>query len=84
MGLLALLPLSGGIYLGWALGANDASYVFGTAVGARIIPFRTAAVICAVAIIVGAALQGENGIHNSADSLLKQHHRFSWSLYQRQ
>jgi PiT family inorganic phosphate transporter len=44
------------------LGANDAANVFGTAVGARIIRFGTAAVLCGLAVIVGAALQGEAGI----------------------
>ena len=58
-----MFSLLGGAYLGWALGANDASNVFGTAVGAKIIKFRTAAVLCAVAVVVGAALQGGAGIH---------------------
>ena len=35
-----LTPLAGGIFLGWALGANDAANVFGTAVASRIITFR--------------------------------------------
>lgn len=58
-----MVTLLGGLYLGWALGANDASNVFGTAVGAKIISFRNAAILCAVAVIAGAALQGEAGIH---------------------
>jgi inorganic phosphate transporter, PiT family len=56
-------PLTGGLYLGWALGANDASNVFGTAVASRIISFRNACLLCATAIVVGAVLQGEEGIH---------------------
>ena len=63
MFILAAAPLLGGIYLGWALGANDAANVFGTAVGARILKFRNAAALCAVAVVVGAALQGTRGIH---------------------
>ena len=62
-GAYRVIALLGGLYLGWALGANDASNVFGTAVGARIISFRHAAILCAVAVIAGAALQGEAGIH---------------------
>ena len=58
-----MLILLGGLYLGWALGANDASNVFGTAVGAKIIPFRRAAILCAAAAVIGAALQGKAGIH---------------------
>lgn len=57
-----MFTLLGGLFLGWALGANDASNVFGTAVGAKIIPFRRAAIICAIAVVAGAALQGEAGI----------------------
>jgi PiT family inorganic phosphate transporter len=60
--LLASIPLVGGVFLGWALGANDAAHVFGTAVGARILRFRTASVICAVCVMAGAALEGEGGI----------------------
>ena len=58
-----MLPLAGGVYLGWALGANDAANVFGTAVAARIIRFRTASILCAIAVVLGAGLQGRAGIH---------------------
>ena len=55
-------PLLGGVYLGWGLGANNAANVFGTAVAARIISFRKAALLCALAVVLGAVLQGEAGI----------------------
>ncbi len=58
-----MLVLLGGIYLGWALGTNDAANVFGTAVASRVIPYWRAAAMCAVALILGAYLQGERGIH---------------------
>lgn len=58
----ASLPLAGGAYLGWALGANDAANVFGTAVAAGIIRFRNAALLGGFAIILGALLQGQAGI----------------------
>ncbi len=58
-----MLPLVGGVYLGWALGANDAGNVFGTAVAARIIRFKTACIVCSIAVVLGAALQGQAGIH---------------------
>ncbi len=58
-----MFPLIGGLYLGWSLGANDAANVFGTAVASRIISFRKAAILCSIAIITGAILQGEGGIH---------------------
>lgn len=50
--------LSSGLFLGWTLGANDASNVFGTAVGSRMIRFRTAAGCCAVFILLGAVISG--------------------------
>jgi inorganic phosphate transporter, PiT family len=58
-----MFPLTGGLYLGWALGANDAANVFGTAVASRIITFRRAAILSSIAVIIGATLQGEAGIH---------------------
>lgn len=50
--------MSSGLYMGWSLGANDAANIFGTAVGTRMIQFRTAAVICAVFITLGAVMSG--------------------------
>ena len=43
---LVLIFLSSGLFLGWALGANDAANVFGTAVGTKMVSWRTAAIIC--------------------------------------
>jgi len=67
------LPLTGGLYLGWALGANDASNVFGTAVASRIITFRNACILSAIAIVAGAVLQGEAGI-KTLSGLTEQTH----------
>ena len=58
MEISVLLFLSSGLFLGWALGANDAANVFGTAVGTRMIRFSTAAVICSVFLILGAVFSG--------------------------
>lgn len=57
-----MLPLAGGLYLGWSLGANNAANVFGTAVASRIISYRNACILCATAVIIGAVLQGEGCI----------------------
>tara|TARA_B110000438_G_C15699439_1_gene600359 strand:- start:466 stop:636 length:171 start_codon:yes stop_codon:yes gene_type:complete len=46
--------MSSGLFLGWALGANDAANVFGTAIGTRMIRFSTAAIICSFFVILGA------------------------------
>lgn len=50
--------LSSGIFLGWTLGANDAANIFGTAVGTRMIKFRTAAVTGSLFVIIGAVVSG--------------------------
>ena len=48
--------------MGWALGANDAANVFGTAVASRIVRYRTAVILAAVFIVIGAVIQGTGGI----------------------
>ncbi len=58
-----LLFLSSGLFLGWSLGANDAANVFGTAVGTRMIPFRTAAIVCSVFVVLGATISGAGAAH---------------------
>ncbi len=55
---MILLYLTSGLFLGWSLGANDASNVFGSAVGSRMVSFRKAAIIASIAVILGAVLQG--------------------------
>jgi phosphate/sulfate permease/DNA-binding CsgD family transcriptional regulator len=46
------------LFLGWSLGANDASNIFGTAVGSKMVSFRKAAWIASIFVIVGAVFQG--------------------------
>ena len=53
-----LIFLSSGLFLGWSLGANDASNVFGSAVGTRMVRFSTAAVLCSIFVILGAVIGG--------------------------
>ncbi len=55
--------LSSGLFLGWSLGANDASNVFGTAVGTRMLRFRTAAIFCSIFVILGAVISGAGASH---------------------
>ena len=57
-----MLSLLGGIFLGWSLGANDASNVFGSAVAARMVKFRTAAILASGFVLLGALLEGQAGI----------------------
>lgn len=56
--MLTLFFLTSGLFLGWSLGANDAANIFGTAVGSRMIKFRTAAIIASIFVVLGAVLQG--------------------------
>ncbi|HPI73429.1 MAG TPA: inorganic phosphate transporter [bacterium] len=51
-------PFTSGAVLGWALGANDASNVFGTAVATRLIRFRTAAILLIIFLLIGAVHEG--------------------------
>ncbi len=55
--------LLSGLFLGWSLGANDAANIFGTAVGTRMIRFRTAAMVSAVFVILGAVISGAGASH---------------------
>ena len=62
-----MFSLLGGVFLGWSLGANDASNVFGSAVASRMLKFWTAAILAAVFVLLGAILQGQAGILIVAD-----------------
>ncbi len=58
MGLEALIFLSSGLFMGWSLGANDAANIFGTAVGTRMVRFRTAACVISIFVLLGAVFGG--------------------------
>lgn len=60
-----LFFLSSGLFLGWSLGANDASNIFGTAVGTKMLRFSFAAAIAGLFIILGSVISGQN----TADTL---------------
>lgn len=53
-----LFYLSSGLFLGWSLGANDASNIFGTAVGSKMVRFTTIALISCFFVILGAVYGG--------------------------
>jgi PiT family inorganic phosphate transporter len=61
--MMFLFFLSSGLFLGWSLGANDASNVFGTAVGSKMVRFRTAAICCSIFIVLGAVISGAGASH---------------------
>lgn len=58
-----MFRLFSGILLGWALGANDSANVFGTAVASGVVKFATAAALTALFVVLGAVLQGAEGMH---------------------
>jgi PiT family inorganic phosphate transporter len=61
-----MLPLLGGVFMGWSLGSNDASNCFGSAVASRMVRFWPAAVLCASFVLIGALLEGRAGIETLA------------------
>jgi PiT family inorganic phosphate transporter len=60
---MILFFLTSGLFLGWSLGANDASHIFGSAVGSKMVTFRKAAIIASVFFILGAVFQGSGTSH---------------------
>ena len=56
------LLLFAGLFMGWSLGTNDAANAFGTAVATRVIKYRTAVIIIAALVVVGAIIGGSGNI----------------------
>jgi phosphate/sulfate permease/DNA-binding CsgD family transcriptional regulator len=61
--MIILFFLSSGLFLGWSLGANDAANIFGTAVGTKMLRFKTAAIVASIFVILGAVIQGAGASH---------------------
>jgi len=53
-----MILLTAGIYLGWALGANDAANVFGTGVTSGLVSYRTAIILTSGFVLLGALMEG--------------------------
>ena len=47
-----------GLFLGWSLGANDSANVFGTGVATGTVKYRTAILLTALFVLLGAFLEG--------------------------
>lgn len=60
---MTIFYISSGLFLGWSLGANDAANLFGTAVGAKVVKFKTAAIIMSIFVILGAVASGAGASH---------------------
>lgn len=54
--------LSGGLFLGWAVGANGVANVFATAVASRMVRFATVAKLSVVFVILGGIINGPAAI----------------------
>ena len=50
--------LIGAIFLGWSLGSNDSANIFGTGVAANVVKYKTAIVLTAIFVVIGALLEG--------------------------
>jgi PiT family inorganic phosphate transporter len=61
-----MLSLLSGVFLGWSLGANDASNAFGSAVASKMVKFWTAAILASLFVLLGALLEGQAGIETLA------------------
>ena len=57
---LYLVPV---IFFGWSLGANDGANVFGPTVTNGLIKYKNAVLISAGFVLLGAMLEGRNGLH---------------------
>lgn len=74
-----MYPILGGVFLGWSLGANDASNVIGPAVSSRMLRFTTAAVMASMFVLLGAMLQGRSGIHTLSGLTDMTLHQAVWA-----
>jgi PiT family inorganic phosphate transporter len=50
-------------YVGWNIGANDASICIGTTVGSGLLSYRRSILLVGTFVVVGALLQGQHVIH---------------------
>lgn len=53
----------GALFLGWALGANDAASIYGPAVASRAVRYRTALVVAMVFVVLGACMGSARTLH---------------------
>ncbi len=61
------LLLFAGVFMGWSLGTNDAANAFGTAVSTGVVKYRTAVIIIAIFVILGAFFMGAGNMESVND-----------------
>jgi len=57
-----MFRLISGVYLGWGLGSNDAANIFGTGVASGVVKYRTAVILTAIFVVIGAYFEGASGM----------------------
>lgn len=70
MGILGVLIIIAGVFVGWSLGANDAANSMGTAVGAKVRTIREAVIIVGVFSLLGALLLGHRVINTIGNGIV--------------
>ncbi len=55
--------LLGGLFLGWGVGANNSADIFGTAVATNSVRYRTAIILIAIFVTLGAIVEGPRLYH---------------------
>ena len=61
---MVYLLLFAGIFMGWSLGTNDGANAFGTAVATGVVKYRTAIIIIATFVIIGAFISGAGNLES--------------------
>ena len=64
---MEFLLLLSGLFMGWSLGTNDAANAFGTAVATRVVKYKTAIIIIAILVVIGAFIGGAGNIDKVAE-----------------
>ena len=58
-----LFYISTGLFLGWSLGSNNMSNMFGSALGMRMVSLKTARLLAFIFVILGACISGQGTTH---------------------
>jgi phosphate/sulfate permease len=71
------LLLFAGLFMGWSLGTVDSASAFSTAVATRVVKYRTAVIIIAIFVVVGAFISGQTNITRVAELAISNDVLFS-------